>query len=464
MTVTPGPCGAPLTTAATTCDPVVMSTASPRLLGALLLSLSLAGCPDDTTDSDSGIDASRDAPSLDGSVPDTGSIEDAPVAHDDALHVDGGTTGDGGTDGGTDGGLDASTPAFIPGETMPYYEVTEDFSGEHNVGNLPGVALTPYSGSVGCGVIRLPSGTYENIDFGDCLLDIRGVVVMNNCRGVLRENYDDSIGEHIRILNGATTTSVELNDCEFHNRTQRILDGLKGRNFVVNRSVFTGYVDGIDNASPGSAPQLTGGEIHDSWIGDLAWWRAETNGIVHPSDTQSHNDGSQVTMGLGILFENTFFGAWASDYVGTGTPGSGSEANPYDAPYIRPQATMDTWRTMYLNRLTRPDQSWDGVAHRLPTGGSFAAIMGNASNGMVDHCWFSGGTVAINLLDASVTSGTWSVRRSTFWNDMSGGRPLDSTSKGVAIFLRADRTYDVPTTGPDANHWFDGTVVMPNRM
>ena len=44
---------------------------------------------------------------------------------------------------------------------------------------------------------------------------------------------------------------------------------------------------------------------------------------------------------------------------------------------------MQSWRTMYLNQYSRPDQSWDGTRHRLSTGGSWAAIMGNASGGTV---------------------------------------------------------------------------------
>lgn len=432
-----------------------------RHFAALIVASALASC--------SGpIDAAPDAAASDASTRDASRGHDASAA--DASRYDGGEDASHRDEDAASPrpdaapGEDASSPPFVPGETMPYYEVTIDFSGERNVGNLPGVALVPYPGRCDGGVMRLEAGTYENYDFGNCLLDVRGDVVMNNCRGVLADNYDTTLGEHIRIFNGASTTRVVLNDCEFHNRSQRMIDGLKGRNFVVNRSVFTGYVDGVNNGSPGSAPALSGGEINDSWIGDLAWWRAPTTGVVHGSDTQTHNDGSQVTTGLGIRYVNTFFGAWASEHVGTGTPGSGSETNPNTAAYIVDQATMEAWRATYLDRYTRADQSWGGTPHRLSTGGSWAAIMANASGGTVDHCWFSGGTVSINLLDASVGTGTWSIRRSTFWNDMSGGRPLDSTTKGVAIFVRGDRTYDIPTTGPDANRWFDGTIVTPNVM
>jgi hypothetical protein len=357
---------------------------------------------------------------------------------------------------------------FVPGVTMPRYQITPNFTGSKNVGNLPGVTLTLYNGTQGSGTLVLSTAgaTYTNIDFGNRILDIRANCTFNNCRSVLTDVAGTTIPEQIRILNG-TATLVTFNDCEFHNRAQYIMNGVMGRNFVFNRCVFTGQVDCVNNSSSGTAPQTSGGVVNDSWLGDQAWWRWSSTGVVHPSDTQTHNDGSQSSI-PNMKWTNCFFGCWPSEYVGTGTPNSGSETNPHTATYITTQATMDSWRSTYLNQWTRPDQSFDGIARRTSTGGSWAPIMGTLSGGgalnhEVMHCYFSGGTVQINYSNANLSGNAGFIKQSTFWNDMSAGHSLPtSTVKGTAVYVKSGLTLDMPTTGSDVNRWFDDTVVSPD--
>lgn len=359
---------------------------------------------------------------------------------------------------------------FIPGETMPFYEVTSDFSGNKNVGNLPGVPLTLWQGSLGTGNtinIDTPGAVYNNINFANRLIDVRENSTFNNCRFMLTQNDQGGQQDQVRLLNG-NFTSVVFNDCEFHNRAQISKNGLFGRNFVVNRSVFTGHVDGVNNANTGGAPIVTAGEVNDCWIGDHAWWSTTgATGIVHPSDDQTHNDGSQTTV-ANMKWNNCFFFTWPSDYVGTGTPGSGSETNTYGGAYIYDQATMNSLRATHTLTSPRADQTFGGVT-RVPLNGSFASIMGTLSSGTqlqheVDHCYFSGGSVQINYSNSSLTGNAGHIHQCIFWNDMTLGHTNPTTNKGTAVYVKTGLTLDMPTSGsdPDANHWFDGTVASPS--
>jgi hypothetical protein len=289
------------------------------------------------------------------------------------------------------------------------------------------------------------------------------VAMLNNCRAVL-DNYTaaDTIGSIVRVLNGSTTSAVTINDCEFHNRTQRMMAaGFLGRNTTINRSVFTGCIDGVNLSTSGSAPQTSGVVLNDSWVGDLAWWYYPVSGTVHSGDVATHNDCIQVTATLGVSGSNNVLVASASDYVGTGTPGCGSDAgNPFSATYITTQSQMEGWRSSFLNLRTQADQSYRGMQLKLSSVGSWACLMVNRSNASMTDTTFAGGTVQVNALDANLagTSGL-TLRRNKHWNDMSGGHSLTGTAKGTALYVRSDFTTDIPTSGADRNLWFDGTNV-----
>lgn len=357
---------------------------------------------------------------------------------------------------------------FQPGVTMPLYTPASNLdTAQKNIGNPPSVARSEYSSTVNGGVTQLNTATtIINTNFTNTIVDIRADITFTNCRFTVT-NYTaaDSIGALIRILNGSGVTDVVFNNCEFHVRAQRILNCVSGRNATFNQCVFTGGVDGLSLSNAGSGTQSYGFVINDSWIGDHGWWYATSNGIVHPSDTQTHNDGVQVSVDLGVEVTNTFFGTWPSEYIGTGTPGSGSETNAFSAGYITNQSTMDTWRATYLNRMTRADQSYGGTQRRSSTGGSWAGIMINRPNVTIEKCWFSGGTVHINAVDPNLAGqNVGSFTRNRHWNDMTAGHSLTDTTKGTAIYKRADSTITIPTTGTDKNVWFDTSTVSPTNQ
>ncbi|MFZ1302129.1 MAG: hypothetical protein WAQ27_06185 [Candidatus Microsaccharimonas sp.] len=358
---------------------------------------------------------------------------------------------------------------FNSGSTMPIYEPNTNIdAASKNIGNLPGVTRTEYGSTVNGGVTQLNSAvTISNTNFTNTVVDIRANIVFNNCRFTLTSYTPaDAVNALIRALNGGSVNNIVFNDCEFHMRAQRSMNIFSGRNTTFNRCVLTGGTDGLSLSNGGSAQQSYGFIVNDCWIGDHGWWRWTTTGVVHPSDTQTHNDGIQVSVAtLGVEVNNTFFGTWPSEFVGTGTPGSGSETNPYAGTYITNQATMESWRATYLNVYTRADQSFGGIQRRSSSGGSWACIMVNRAGITIDNCWFSGGAVQINAVDPNLAGQTvGSITNSHHWNDMSAGHSLTSTAKGTAIYRRTDYTMTVPTSGTDKNTWFDGATVMPVEM
>jgi hypothetical protein len=384
---------------------------------------------------------------------------------------------------------------FIPGVTWPAYTPTVDFSGAKNVGNLPGVTRTNASVTTN-GVTNVAAGTYNNLNYNDTVVNTTsGPVTFNNCRFYMSPTSDyiasDSIRGLARNVNG-TCGLVTFNDCELHCRSQRVMNCFQGRNAVFNRCVLTGGVDGpsvswtntgLSNGTPsGSAPLNFGIHMSDTWVGEQAWWRSPSMPWEgHGSDKQTHNDGSQVGGDGGNEWHNCTIVVYASPYVGTGTPNAGSNTGNSYVPssgtnYIRTQALQDADRATYLNYMTTASQAYLGISRPMSeTGGalapdatSWACIMGNRNNGIVDKVQFSGGSVSINLSDASsnFTGAGWSVKRCLFYNDMTLGHGADPTVKGVAIRVKtsAYANMDIPTTGADRNLWFDGTTVTPTLV
>jgi hypothetical protein len=371
---------------------------------------------------------------------------------------------------------------FVPGVTWPEYTPQEDFNGAKNVGNLNNVTRTNYASTVTNGVTNIGAGTYNNLNFVNTVVNISANATFNNCRFVMTGNdyvLGDSIMSMVRNHNG-TSTLVTFNDCELHCRGQRVLNAFAGRNTVFNRCVISGGIDGPSDAGTGSTPSVFGIIRNDTWIGYQAWWRTPTTPWEgHNSDPQTHNDGSQVATALGNEWHNCTIVTCASPWVGTGTPLAGSDQGNSYVPatgfnYIQTQALQDAARASLLNWNTPASQAYLGISRKMSTGtgSSWACIMGNRNNGIVDKVQFSGGVVGVNLDDpnAALTGAGWSIKRCLFHNDMingPGGRyngttgSGDATIKGYAIFAKAalNGVIDVPTTGVDRNLWADGTTV-----
>lgn len=362
--------------------------------------------------------------------------------------------------------------SFKSGITRPVYVPALDFSGARNVGTNPNIPLTPYTGPIETsGVARLTTaGLYENILF-NTPIDIRNEVELKNCRVLVPATFAGATPiACVTVLNGGTATkNVKLTNTEIINRAQRPMNAFTGRNTRAEKCVTTGTIDGFSYSATGSAPADSRLEIIDSIIRELAWWYSPTiNSLIHGSDTQSHSDGIQHNAVGEVYALNTAFYAYVDQFVGTGTPGSGSETNVWTPPtgynFIANQAQMEAWRTEKANRFTLASKSPDGLAHRVPNAASFAGIMANLGNITADHCWFAGGNVQINAADSDLPQPpNIRLRNNTHYNDMTSGpgsRTTNPDVKGYAVMQLTGRTFDEFT----GNVWSDGTPVSITRI
>lgn len=348
--------------------------------------------------------------------------------------------------------------AFMPGVSMPSYVETVDFSGARNVGTNPTVALVPYAGTVTNGIAQITDGAlYENVLFSS-VVEVRSAATFRNCRFVLPKTYTQlmNVQAIVQILNGTGAQNILFEDCEIHNRAQRPVNGIMGRNFTMRRSVVTGCVDAWAESSSGSAPNTGFGFVVEDCIApSVAWWFSPTsNSEIHNQDTGSHSDVMQKNTTLSVSISNTVFGAYVSELIGTGTPGSGSDAGNTYSPqsgydFTQSQAQMEAWRTANANTWTTPAQSMFGTSRRLATAGSLAGVMLNLGNISLNRCYFGGGSVGLNAVDPDVDWSTVSITNCVFWNDMmnghvSGGVP-DPTRRGHAILGITGRSFQAFT-------------------
>lgn len=337
---------------------------------------------------------------------------------------------------------------FVPGVSVPFYEQSDDFSGGKNVGAFG--QMTPYAGAITSGIATLSTANavYENVLF-PCVLDIRADISLINCMQIVPKThvYPSSIKACIQILNG-NPSNVLIQNMEIHNRSQRPFNGISGRNFTMRESVITGTIDGWSDSGGGAAPQVMAYLVEDSIMPATAVWFSQTiNPDVHNQTQHSHSDVFQKYTDLQGTVRRSVLHSYADEYIGTGTPGSGSETNPYAPPsgynYIRPQAEMEALREQFINEWTTPSQTHTGRAERM-SAGSMAVLMLNRGNLDLDSCVLDGGSVAINAADGNSGSPiiTCRITNNKFWNAMMNGPSARASNPAV----KGNATMTTPNT------------------
>jgi hypothetical protein len=191
-----------------------------------------------------------------------------------------------------------------------------------NTGVLPDVARSPATSEI---VTLSVAGTvYENRDV-PCLIriqapdvTIRNVRVRGACSAasgqpragaaLISANHaavDDAVIEHVTLR--PDTPHWNWN-------------GVTGHDFTLRFADISRTVDGIDvydTTAPKDAagkylPYASGVVIRQSYIHDLAWFTGPAPGVVHPSDTETHNDDIQHQGGTGSIIEgNALVGRFA---------------------------------------------------------------------------------------------------------------------------------------------------------
>lgn len=268
-----------------------------------------------------------------------------------------------------------------------------DKPGPTNTGILPGVSLTTSSGNI---TVTSPNVTLENLDiFGKVTIQAANCII-RNCR---IRGLNSSPGSSDAFLVSCTSGSCVnalIEDCTFvpdypHWNWD---SGVSGHDYTIRRCDISGVVDGLNvyNTSA-SQPYASNVIIDQNWIHDLGQWSAATGGVVHPSDTVTHNDGIQHQGGYGTLMRgNTIDAYYKRQY------GHWVVTNPGTEPYV----------TVTLNSLpdggpyaTIPDRGTGNSASGRYNWGNLSALMLNQNVGdsydltFTDN-WVNGASIPVN--------------------------------------------------------------------
>jgi hypothetical protein len=307
-----------------------------------------------------------------------------------------------------------------------------------NTGVLPDVALTPATGEIV--TINGADTVYENKDV-PCQLRIQAArVTVRNVR--VRGACSAASGQPGAGGGLVVATHAAVDDLVLEHVTLRPerphwnWNGVTGHDFTLRFADISRTVDGVgvfNTRGPKDAagrylPYASGVVIRQSYIHDLSWFTAPTPGIVHPRDTETHNDDIQHQGGTGSIIEgNSLVGRYARQ--------------------------LRHWRT------TGGTEPYTTVPLRsLPDGGPHQAIpdrgTGNEANGRYNHddlaCLMIGDDVGPTYdLTFSMNwcyGGNYGVNGG-------GNAPYNSTVRlGTMVMNRFDRSQASQSSGGDNTH------------
>lgn len=196
--------------------------------------------------------------------------------------------------------------------TLTYgtYEPTYDTTG------VPaGTSLTTYNGDI---TVTTDGAVYDSLFINGRVVIQAANVVFKNCK-IVGTNAAPSSSVHLVDCRPASCVNATIQDCELYPQYRHWNwgDGIIGHDFSSLRNNIRHMTDGVGVYNTyATFPYNTNVVIKGNWIHDMAWWTAATTGIVHPSDTESHNDCIQVQGGLGtVIVGNTLDAMFARQYA-----------------------------------------------------------------------------------------------------------------------------------------------------
>lgn len=340
----------------------------------------------------------------------------------------------------------AASPTFVLGETMPTPE---------NSGVLDGVTLTPYDSDIATPrtiVISTPGTHFERTAFGNIRLDFRADDCgVHECQFKSTNNRTST--PMIRADQMSVGGDLIIEQSTFENLDQMGYgyNAIQGHDYTAYRNKIMGMTDGVRTSNGGNV------KVHGNFIGYFGWWGTHSGGPALNSGFQSHSDGIQTTTPGIEVVGNSIWG-YASEIVGTGTPGNGTDAGNPDGWYT--QAESVARRLEALTYYVSPARSIDGLPHY--TNGYLTPLMltltgGGAMDAIVEDNWFAGGLVHVNGSNANLSGNLGSFKRNKHQDD-AGAR---SGGRGVGYFLRSTVDADIPVSPPDRNVYLNDGVTVP---
>lgn len=294
-----------------------------------------------------------------------------------------------------------------------------------NAGIDPHRPLTRLTGDI---TVTTPGTTIDSIDLqGRLIIRAPGFRLRNSrVRGVRNTNPAFPTGP---------TQYRPLIDCRHPNVRDALIEnshlepddpspyweaGISGINFVMTGTLITRTVDGV-RINSGSNP-ATRANVHMSHnvIGWLGYFRAATVGIVHPSDTETHNDCVHIegTDGAEIT-DNDLYGYWAEGW------------GDYDS-YMPDRAGSDLQVIQVNNRTNDPARNIQLYRNRIH-GGRYPVNLGGAAKVDTSHNII---TAHRNVFKGDAGIAGQTILLDTTWNGTTGA----DCGEGTPL---ANRLYDI---------------------
>jgi hypothetical protein len=286
-----------------------------------------------------------------------------------------------------------------------------------NTGYYPGTLTTTVTTNQ---TYSTPGATISNTNFDGARVSVTAAnITFSNCwfQG------DNSVNALVTCSNAAVA-NAQFTDCTFLPKFVRYeTNGIIGHDYNLLRCDLSKCVDllNISNSTlygTFGAGWPCGVSVQQCYLHEMAWWTAATSGVVHTSDTETHNDLIQIFGGSGLsVIGNTMDARFARQY-GHWQVGDLSE-EPYSS--------------ITLGSL--PDGGpFQGIPQRGVTGG-VALSSGNDANGRYNWDDLSG--LMINATQGVTTGITFTdnyCRGGNFFVN-GGGNPYVSGAN-LGSFLR----------------------------
>jgi hypothetical protein len=199
-----------------------------------------------------------------------------------------------------------------------------------NTGTYPGIALETVSGNV---TLSTEGQTYANKDvFGRITITAANVTVLN-CKIRGTTSTQPSEGTALIDCTSNNCVNATIVDCELvpDHPHWNWDSAIKGHNYTALRCNIHHVTDGFNVFWSGQGNVYDSGvTIQQCYVHDLAFWTASSNGVVHPSDTITHNDCIQHQGGRGTqMLGNALWAYHSHQYAHWHTVGA-SEVEDYN--------------------------------------------------------------------------------------------------------------------------------------
>lgn len=318
-------------------------------------------------------------------------------------------------------------------------EVDEPSVSAQNCGVLTGVTRT----TLGVTTITAPDQTFTNIDFTGRVSVQAARAKFYNCmfRGTAAA---PASATNLVSCTNANVVDAYFQDCTFDPQTAgrhwRI--GIEGHDFVLNRCHLIGSVDHVNVYKSGvGIGYQTNVQMLQTLFDEMGWWTASTGGVVHSTDTETHNDCVQHMGGGGTLMRGcAFYGRFKRQY------GHWQVSNP---------SGPEPFTTVALNSLA-DGGPWQNIPRRNHTGTAIPTQPdGNDSTGAYnwddDACLMIGNEVGYTF-DLRVY-GNWFYGGNFAINGGGNENPGAGVNLGEFYRNKFDRTQgNQDDEGPDGTH------------